>query len=57
MVNLSSFIRFHATRTPQREAIVCGNRRITYAELMRRIEKTAGYLAARGPRRARTQPG
>ena len=48
MVNLSSFIRYHATRTPHRLAIVYQDRRITFAELYERIEKAAGYLAARG---------
>ena len=48
MVNLSSFIRFHAMHTPNRTAIVFKDQRITFAELLRRIEKTAGYLAAHG---------
>ena len=48
MVNLSSFIRYHATRTPQRLAIVYQDQRVSFAELLARIEKTAGYLAARG---------
>jgi acyl-CoA synthetase (AMP-forming)/AMP-acid ligase II len=46
MVNLSSFIRFHATRSPERIAVVFQDQRITYAEFWRRIERTAGYLAA-----------
>ena len=48
MVNLSSFIRFHAARSPERIAVVFMDQRITYAELSRRIERTAGYLAAQG---------
>jgi fatty-acyl-CoA synthase len=48
MVNLSSFIRYHATRTPQRLAIVYKDRRVTFAELLACIEKTAGFLASRG---------
>ena len=48
MIGLSSFIRFHALRSPDRPALVYAGRRITYAELMRRIEITAGWLAARG---------
>jgi fatty-acyl-CoA synthase len=48
MVNLSSFIRFHASRTPERLAIVFKDQRISFGELLRRIEKTAGYLAAQG---------
>jgi acyl-CoA synthetase (AMP-forming)/AMP-acid ligase II len=47
MVNLSSFIRFHA-RSPQRVAVVFRDQRISYAELWRRIGHTAGYLAAHG---------
>ena len=48
MVVLSSFIQFHARRTPDRVALVYGEDRITYAEFMRRIEATAGWLAAYG---------
>jgi fatty-acyl-CoA synthase len=48
MVNLSSFIRFHAAQSPERIAVVFLDQRITYAELSRRIEQTAGYLAAQG---------
>jgi fatty-acyl-CoA synthase len=48
MVNLSSFIRFHAMRSPERIAVVFQDQRITYAELWRRVGRTAGYLAAQG---------
>jgi fatty-acyl-CoA synthase len=48
MINLSSFIRYHATRTPERLAIVYKDRRIGFAEFYQRIEKAAGYLAGRG---------
>ena len=48
MINLSSFIRYHAACTPQRLAIVYKDRRISFAEFYQRIEKAAGYLAARG---------
>jgi fatty-acyl-CoA synthase len=48
MVNLSSFIRFHAARSPERIAVVFQDQRITYAELSRRLERTAGYFAAQG---------
>jgi fatty-acyl-CoA synthase len=48
MINLSSFIRYHATRTPERLAIVYKSRRISFAEFYQRIERAAGYLAARG---------
>ena len=47
MVNLSSFIRYHASRTPDRLAIVFKDQRVTYAEFLRRIETTSGFLAAR----------
>src|SRR5262245_35853609 len=48
MVALSSFIRFHAQRRPAQVALIYAEDRITYAELMRRIETTAGWLAASG---------
>ena len=48
MVNLSAFIRFHAIRTPDRLALIYEGQRITYAELLDRIEKTARYLASKG---------
>jgi fatty-acyl-CoA synthase len=48
MVNLSSFIRFHAIRAPERVAIVYGRERISYRALMVRIETTAGWLAKKG---------
>jgi fatty-acyl-CoA synthase len=50
MINLSSFIRFHATRAPERIAVVFKDQRITFAELLHRIERTAGFLAAQGTR-------
>jgi len=48
MMALSSFIRFHAQRTPDRVALLYAGERIGYAELARRIETSAGWLAARG---------
>lgn len=48
MVNLSSFIRFHATRAPDRLALVYQEQRITYAQFLHRIEKMAGFLKAQG---------
>jgi len=48
MVNLSSFVRFHATRDPERLAVAFKDQRITFAELLHRIERTAGFLAALG---------
>ena len=47
MIGLSSFIRFHALRAPDRPAIAYAGDRVTYAELLRRIEIAAGWLAAR----------
>jgi fatty-acyl-CoA synthase len=48
MIALSSFIRFHARRAPRRPALVYGDDRIGYGELLQRIEAGAGWLAARG---------
>src|SRR6516225_9399033 len=48
MVNLSSFIRYHARRTPQKVAVIYQDERVPFAELLARIEAMAGYLAARG---------
>ncbi len=48
MLNLSSFIRFHARRTPSALALIYGSTRLDYATLSARIEKLAGYLVARG---------
>jgi fatty-acyl-CoA synthase len=48
MVALSSFIRFHAQRTPERVAVLYGDDRVSYKDLMRRIETTAGWLAELG---------
>ena len=48
MLNLTSFIRFHARRTPDALALIYGETRLGYASLQTRIEKTSGLLAARG---------
>ena len=48
MLNLTSFIRFHARRTPDALAVIYGETRLDYATLLTRIEKTAGLLVARG---------
>jgi fatty-acyl-CoA synthase len=48
MVNLSSFVRFHASRSPDSIAVVYKDQRVSYAMLQRRIETAAGFLAARG---------
>jgi acyl-CoA synthetase (AMP-forming)/AMP-acid ligase II len=48
MVNLSSFVRFHALRTPDRLALVYGDQRVTYRDLLDRVEQLAAWLAQRG---------
>ncbi|MFI5800315.1 amino acid adenylation domain-containing protein [Streptomyces sp. NPDC051677] len=39
-----------AARTPEAVAVVCGDDRLTYAELARRVERLARVLVARGAR-------
>jgi fatty-acyl-CoA synthase len=46
MVNLSSFIRFHAQRTPDKTALAYGAQRISYVEFLHRIERLGGWLLA-----------
>lgn len=48
MINLSSFIAFHAQRTPDRPALKYRGEEISYAEFDARVRKVAGWLAARG---------
>src|SRR6201996_4930080 len=48
MINLSSFIAFHARRTPDRVALRYGGADISYAAFDDRIRKVAGWLASRG---------
>jgi fatty-acyl-CoA synthase len=48
MINLSSFIAFHAKRTPDRAALKYRGEQITYATFDERIRKVGGWLAARG---------
>jgi fatty-acyl-CoA synthase len=48
MINLSSFIAFHARRTPARCALKYQAEDISYAEFDHRIRRVAGWLAARG---------
>src|SRR5215204_5188056 len=50
MINLSSFIAFHAKRTPGRCALKYRGEDISYAEFDRRIGRVGGWLAARGIR-------
>ncbi len=48
MINLSSFVRLHARRTPESIAIVSGEQRIDWRTLERRIAHTGGWLMQRG---------
>src|SRR5580704_6960906 len=48
MIALSSFVRFHAVRSPDRPALAYAGGHIGYRELMHRIETAAGWLATRG---------
>jgi len=48
MINLSSFIAFHARRTPDRCALKYGGEDISYAAFDDRIRQVAGWLASRG---------
>src|SRR5207302_1813105 len=48
MVNLSSFIAFHARRTPDRCALKYRGEDVTYAEFDARIRRVGGWLAGRG---------
>ncbi|PDT91017.1 acyl-CoA synthetase [Bradyrhizobium sp. Y36] len=48
MINLSSFIAFHARRTPERPALKYRGEEISYAALDARVRGVAGWLAAQG---------
>jgi acyl-CoA synthetase (AMP-forming)/AMP-acid ligase II len=48
MINLSSFIAFHARRTPDRCALTYRGEDISYAAFDDRIRRVAGWLASRG---------
>ena len=47
MINLSSFIRFHARSSPERIAVSYEGQELSYAELYARIERLAGFLLER----------
>jgi long-chain acyl-CoA synthetase len=51
MLNLSSVLEQHARRRPHAEALVCGERRLTYADLNAWANQIACALAASGIRR------
>jgi fatty-acyl-CoA synthase len=48
MINLSSFIAYHARRTPDRCAVKYRGEDISYADFDRRIRHVGGWLASRG---------
>lgn len=48
MINLSAFVRYHATRTPGKTAMIFEGGHVSYAELWQRVQALAGWLAARG---------
>src|SRR3954464_9690982 len=48
MINLSSFIAFHARRTPDHCALKYRGEDVSYAEFDARIRKVGGWLASRG---------
>ena len=48
MVNLSSFVFYHARLTPERVALIFGDQRITYAALANRVNALAAYLHREG---------
>ncbi|HEV7602783.1 MAG TPA: AMP-binding protein [Bradyrhizobium sp.] len=48
MINLSSFIAFHARQTPERCALKYHGEEISYAAFHQRIQIVGGWLASRG---------
>ena len=48
MIDLSSFIQYHARVSPAREAVLFGSEAVTYGELWTRVQSLTGWLAARG---------
>ncbi|MDP6565859.1 MAG: AMP-binding protein [Alphaproteobacteria bacterium] len=48
MINLSAFVRFHCSRTPEAVAVIYDGRSITWADLYDRVRRTAALLAGRG---------
>ncbi|WP_245330463.1 AMP-binding protein [Bradyrhizobium sp. AS23.2] len=48
MINLTSFIAFHARRTPERPALKYRGEEISYAVFDTRIRQAAGWLATQG---------
>ncbi|RKT86968.1 long-chain acyl-CoA synthetase [Saccharopolyspora antimicrobica] len=50
MLNLAVFLDDSVRRHPHREALVCGDRRLTYAEVGALADRVAGLLVSRGIR-------
>lgn len=48
MQNLTAQLQFHARLTPEREALIYGETRLTWSALERRVARIAGGLAAKG---------
>src|SRR6266478_9261804 len=48
MINLSSFVAFHARRTPNRCALKYRGEAVSYATFDERIRRVAGWLVSRG---------
>lgn len=48
MINLSSFIAFHARQTPDRPALKYRGEAISYAAFDARVRQAAGWLTAQG---------
>ena len=46
--NVASIFERVASHVPEREAIICGEARLTYGEFDRRANRMAHYLASRG---------
>jgi long-chain acyl-CoA synthetase len=51
VLNLASILEQHARRRPSHEAVVCGDQRLTFAELNAWANEIAGGLSASGIRR------
>ena len=51
MLNLSAVLEQHTRRRPDAEAVVCGDKRLTYAQLNAWANQVANALAASGIRR------
>lgn len=53
-LNFADVWEYAADRVPEREALVCGNRRLTYRDLEQRANRFAAHLAAAGVTRGDT---